>query len=703
MPKFSAIFEANWLPAILVKESRQFVRSRLVVWVLLLEMLGFAVLTSVLLYQVFWTGNPSRSPAPGPDQLRAVAHVLLLALALAAFDGLLRTAREHDDRHSELMLATGLSPWEILWGKLLSGWTLAALVLSAGLPFLQLAYMMRGVSVVMLGWVALLLLLYALLSVVLAQAVAKLSLPGFLRRLGGLALLLWQAFFFGDAIRSMFRRGVGFAVLSNVGGVGLLAGVVLLVLAWFFFSPPRPRRTRLARWWFLALYAAIFLLLTWIDRSKNLVLAILAGIAIAAAIFVLALECPEFLPGKGARGGRFLPWSDGVANGIGLGFLMVGIPNLFLLYSSPSGLERVAVSVLFMTCAFLALSAGLGWMLSRLAARRFQRRPPPLVMAAGVGLLQLVLLVVLGSAGCFENSGIYIVEFLMSAAVILMLLAGVFLSSLFAGGGGPEIRKPEPSTTTPPPSPSPETLRQRLFAEDWLLRPLSRWEGVNPVFLKEIRQLWRSRSATWLLWLCGGTIIYYLLFIILGWGSSRWSDGWSGLASWSTLAVPLTAAAIQFHRSLEEKSSLDLLCITGLTPGQVFRGKLFSSVAIGLAASVPPLLFLYALLSIPMFAFKAGGIPWWELALGLARLVIVSGSATAVALALAWVPMADFYKRYLLGPAALAAFVLLPRLHKIAFGLQALILVVVGLAATYAAVRWYRRTARQPIQQVRHQ
>jgi hypothetical protein len=216
-----------------------------------------------------------------------------------------------------------------------------------------------------------------------------------------------------------------------------------------------------------------------------------------------------------------------------------------------------------------------------------------------------------------------------------MLLVGSFLPPM------PETEALAPETLAPAPRPADRqepplaTLKQRLFAEDWLIRPLSRLERINPVFLKEFRQLWRSRAVSWMLWLLGG-----LILLTLAWAASGESDGFL-LLQWGILLLPPILAIIQLNRSIREIDEQEMLFITALTPREIRHGKILSALAICLAVGLPLQMFL---LSLSLFFDGFNGTRGFKVLL----LMPVSCIAlVTVAVAVAWSPLPGFHKRYL--------------------------------------------------------
>lgn len=156
---------------VLVKESRQAVRSMMLTSVFLLMLLGLALIS--LLVLASQDGDDSRA---GSQLYYILFTVLELALGISAGVLFFRTHRERDPEGADLLYITTLTPGQIVRGKLLAGCGYSAMTLSAGLPFLVLSYLLRGVSLFNIGVGLLVLFMIAVL--VNLWAVVCASYPG---------------------------------------------------------------------------------------------------------------------------------------------------------------------------------------------------------------------------------------------------------------------------------------------------------------------------------------------------------------------------------------------------------------------------------------------------------------------------------------------------------------------------------------------
>jgi ABC-type transport system involved in multi-copper enzyme maturation permease subunit len=189
------------LNPILIKEARQAIRSRQFVATFLLLLLGSWVFS--MLYLAYF-GPAAKYGALGRDlfygYMIGLSGALLVVVPFGAFRSL---AGEREDRTYELVTITGLSPRQIVLGKL-SGAALQMLVyLSAMAPCVAFTYLLRGIDVwtilFVLFWLIAASLAFSLLALLVAAATRERH---------------WQAFL-----------GVGVAVglvFSLMGTIGLL-------------------------------------------------------------------------------------------------------------------------------------------------------------------------------------------------------------------------------------------------------------------------------------------------------------------------------------------------------------------------------------------------------------------------------------------------------------------------------------------------
>lgn len=251
---YSLSFEAN---PVLIYELRQIVRNRVIlaIFSLYLAILAVFVGASILpnakileeIGNFFWyIGTPNQQNlgafvASGT----LLIYYVFTAVVLMGFAALRTTT---DRLNENPMFYSPLPAWRIVIGKLLFGIVVNLLFLSATLPFLCAAYLLRGVDILMLCWSVLIfgcliLLQYFITVMFYAGAIGMLrviflSLPmlflQFLLSLFGLFVALSCA--------SEISRGVdwGLAIILSLMFVVfmLVSGVLALVQ----FSPPTSNR-----------------------------------------------------------------------------------------------------------------------------------------------------------------------------------------------------------------------------------------------------------------------------------------------------------------------------------------------------------------------------------------------------------------------------------------------------------------------------
>ncbi|MFN0205881.1 MAG: ABC transporter permease [Planctomycetota bacterium] len=132
-------------------------------------------------------------------------------------------------------------------------------------------------------------------------------------------------------------------------------------------------------------------------------------------------------------------------------------------------------------------------------------------------------------------------------------------------------------------------------------------ERLNPILVKEVRQALRGRFFAWIFWL---TLLLAagVSFISLGKANIE-NDTAIGLQLFSAVFVCLSIAihgfvpftAFQSIGSEWEENTIDLLLLSNLTPSQIVRGKILSSL-------IQTLLLYSAFVPFLALAFLFGGI-----------------------------------------------------------------------------------------------
>jgi hypothetical protein len=141
-------FFNNILNPILVRELRQFVRNRFIV--LLVNLYIVALVTACLVILAFDPYGVSSS---------IVGYALLITLAVITYITnllavVVRTIviTSNDKLSEDLMFFTSMTPTTIVLGKIFSGIVFSLILMSATMPFVTLAYLLRGVDLQTVMW-----------------------------------------------------------------------------------------------------------------------------------------------------------------------------------------------------------------------------------------------------------------------------------------------------------------------------------------------------------------------------------------------------------------------------------------------------------------------------------------------------------------------------------------------------------------------
>ncbi|MDR1289992.1 MAG: hypothetical protein LBK06_02200, partial [Planctomycetaceae bacterium] len=141
-------FFSNILNPILVRELRQFVRNRFIV--VLVNLYIVALVTACLVILASDPFSVSES-IMGYSLLVMLASITYIASLLAV---VVRTTiiTANDKMSEDLMFFTSMTPTTIVFGKIFSGIVFSLLLMSATMPFVTLAYLLRGVDIQTVVW-----------------------------------------------------------------------------------------------------------------------------------------------------------------------------------------------------------------------------------------------------------------------------------------------------------------------------------------------------------------------------------------------------------------------------------------------------------------------------------------------------------------------------------------------------------------------
>lgn len=141
-------FLSDWVSPILVKETRQSMKSRQFVWTFFLLLLAVVVWTLTGLTMA----NTSVETTAGPELLMGYLAILGFPLALVIPFGAFRSlAREYEDGTIQLVSVTTMKSWQIVAGKLGSSLLQMVVYVSVLAPCIAFTYLLRGLSIPQIG------------------------------------------------------------------------------------------------------------------------------------------------------------------------------------------------------------------------------------------------------------------------------------------------------------------------------------------------------------------------------------------------------------------------------------------------------------------------------------------------------------------------------------------------------------------------
>ncbi len=225
---------------IVIKELRQAVQGRFLVWVLL----GFLLLQMILLGGNLLTVEVSSSSwisSRAGEQYFVLLLGILSATCLMFVPILtgLRMASERSEHNADLLYISTLSPRSIISGKFLASMLLTILIFSACAPFMTISYLMRGIDVYTIAVCIVIALTAMALSIQLAIFAACIPVSRFFRSVIGLAVLGALFFMFIMVMGSsseILRRGFMYTIWRSSFGwvVGSFAIAALAAFGLMF-------------------------------------------------------------------------------------------------------------------------------------------------------------------------------------------------------------------------------------------------------------------------------------------------------------------------------------------------------------------------------------------------------------------------------------------------------------------------------------
>ncbi|MDR3199574.1 MAG: hypothetical protein LBU34_17030 [Planctomycetaceae bacterium] len=138
-------FFSNTVNPLLIKELRQFVRNRFII--ILLNFYVLAIVVACMMILV--TDAQQHTKTIGKDMF----FILMLIFFITGFlSVVLRTAwtTATDRINEDLMFYSSIKPSTIVFGKILSGMVMTFVLMSAVMPFVTLAYTLRGIDLIII-------------------------------------------------------------------------------------------------------------------------------------------------------------------------------------------------------------------------------------------------------------------------------------------------------------------------------------------------------------------------------------------------------------------------------------------------------------------------------------------------------------------------------------------------------------------------
>jgi hypothetical protein len=429
---------------IVVKELRQAVKSRLVVF----SLLFFLLLQVVVLGLILWLQEIQTSD---PDELQAGQGIFLTLqgillgvclLLVPSYTGV-RLAAERSDTNVDLLFISALKPWSIVWGKFLSAAVLVLLIFSACAPFMTFTYLLRGIDIptilLIIGMDFLAVMAATMLAVFLAAVPSNRGLKGVLFLLGFLVLIGLFSLALSVSAPLVFQRGmVRLDTEEFWAGIAGVVGLILAEMGQYFvwsvalISPPSANRALLVRSYTAARCLLTLIAAVWIAYVVRHPAPIYMWQGTALFLFAVQLtisiserdhlgpRVARTIPRNGLLRGLAFLFYSGAAGGILfcvlLGGLALGLgPVLVILLggrftgpgSAPEDARHVAFVMLLL--ALYAYAYGLLAVVCRRVFLRHHLRPVLtwlvglILVALGCALPYLFLLVFAQNAAQFEH------------------------------------------------------------------------------------------------------------------------------------------------------------------------------------------------------------------------------------------------------------------------------------------------------------
>lgn len=273
--RFRRLLDVN---PVTLKELRQLVRSRIILWAMFLFPVLLLVVNALVVAANLPRATPDKDAATlayetlmataGPGVLVATAVLLgiVTAIVIPLMTGV-RLTLETGRSRMDLQFVTALTAQDVVNGKLMAAFLVSLTFTALALPFLTLAYLMRGIDLASVGWTVLGVTAVSIFMSAVSAAVGALRMPIGLRMtflFGGYAAFgLWGLMVAVILlVESAFGHSSAPASLPTVMLVTLavLSAAVLLARAWAAASlmPPHTDNMRALR-----RTEAVLLLFSW--------------------------------------------------------------------------------------------------------------------------------------------------------------------------------------------------------------------------------------------------------------------------------------------------------------------------------------------------------------------------------------------------------------------------------------------------------
>ena len=245
--RFRRLLDVN---PVTLKELRQLVRSRIILWSMFLFPVALLVVNALVVAASLPQATPDKDAATlayetlmataGPGVLAAttVLLVVVTSVVIPLMTGV-RLTLETGRARMDLQFVTALTAQDVVNGKLMAAFLVSLTFTALALPFLTLAYLLRGIELATVGWTALAVVAASAFMSAVTAAVGALRMPIGLRMaflFGGYAAFgVWGLMILAFLIVEMaFGNSTGGVSVPTVMlvALGILTCGYLLARAW---------------------------------------------------------------------------------------------------------------------------------------------------------------------------------------------------------------------------------------------------------------------------------------------------------------------------------------------------------------------------------------------------------------------------------------------------------------------------------------